>query len=58
LLNLSAGVFGAPQELRRTQRHFLGVVFLLDAIPAAFLAQVFAKKSDQLRSKHQNSTNR
>src|SRR5438445_3953468 len=44
LADLGSGVFGAPQELRRAQRHFLGVVFLLDAISTAFLAQVLAKK--------------
>src|SRR5258707_12889274 len=32
-------IFGAPPELRRAQREFLGAVFLLDAIPAPFLAQ-------------------
>jgi len=37
-------MFGAPQELRRAQRHFLGVVFFLDAISASSLAQVLAKK--------------
>jgi hypothetical protein len=30
--HLGSGVFGAPQELRCAQRHFLGVVFFLDAI--------------------------
>ena len=44
LADLGSGVFGAPQQLRRAQRHFLGVVFFLDAISAAFLAQVLAKK--------------
>src|SRR5271155_783674 len=33
-----------PQELRRAERHFLRVVFFLDAISAALLAQVLAKK--------------
>ena len=44
LADLRSGVLGAPQQLRRAQRHFLWVVFFLDAISAAFLAQVFAKK--------------
>src|ERR1700751_374193 len=38
LADLSSSMFGTPQELRSTQWHFLGVVFFLDAIPAAFLA--------------------
>jgi hypothetical protein len=42
LADLRSGVFGAPQKLRCAQRHFLGVVFFLDAISAAFLAQVLA----------------
>ncbi len=45
LADLSSGVFGAPQELRRAQRNLLWVVFFLDAISAAFLAQVLAKRA-------------
>src|SRR6516164_8522531 len=41
--DLRSGMFGAPQQLRRAQRHFLGVIFLLDAIAAALLAQMFAQ---------------
>jgi len=43
LADLGSGVFGTPQELRRAQRHFLGVVFILDAISAAFLPEVLAR---------------
>src|SRR5438105_15351358 len=34
----------SPQQLRRVERHFLGVIFFLDAISAALLTQVLAKK--------------
>src|SRR5215469_3374513 len=44
LADLSSGVFGASQQLRRAQRHFLWVVFFLDAISAAFLTHMLAKK--------------
>src|SRR5208337_5384583 len=44
LADLGAGALSTPQELRCAQWHFLGVVFFLDAIPAALLAQVFAKE--------------
>src|ERR1700741_109130 len=44
LASLAACVCSAPQELRRTQRHFLWVIFFLDAISAALLTQMFAKK--------------
>jgi hypothetical protein len=30
--------------LRRAERHFLGVIFFLDAIATALRAQMFAKK--------------
>jgi hypothetical protein len=44
LADLGSGVFGPPQELHRAQRHFRGVIFLLDTVPAAFLAQVLAEE--------------
>jgi hypothetical protein len=44
LADVGSGVFGPPQQLHRAQRHFLGVVFLLDAVPTASLAQVLAEK--------------
>src|SRR2546425_572034 len=44
LADTGSGMFGAPQQLRRAQRHLLGVVFFLDAISATSLAQVLAKK--------------
>src|SRR5436189_2090295 len=44
LAGLGAGMSSSPQQLRRAQRHFLGVIFFLDAIAAAFLTQVLAKK--------------
>src|SRR5215470_14038768 len=44
LADLRSGMFGASQELRCAQRHFLGVVFFLDAVSAALLAQMLAKK--------------
>src|SRR5215471_5052884 len=43
LASLDAGMCSAPQQLRCAQRHFLRVIFFLDAISAAFLAQMFAK---------------
>src|SRR6516165_4709950 len=44
LADLRSGMFGASQQLRRAQRHFLGVIFLLDAIAATLLAQMFAQE--------------
>src|ERR1700740_3733031 len=44
LASLAACVCSAPQELRRTQRHFLWGIFFLDAISAALLTQMFGKK--------------
>src|SRR5215470_2349995 len=41
LADLRSGMFGAPQQLCRAQRHFLRVIFLFDAIAAALLAQMF-----------------
>src|SRR5262249_38628747 len=49
LADLRSGMFGAPQQLRRAQRHFLWVVFFLDAIATALLAQMFAKKLVSVR---------
>ncbi len=42
--NLPSGVARTAQQLRGAQGHFLWVVLALDAIPAAFLANVFAEK--------------
>ena len=44
LARLGAGMSSSPQQLRRAQRHFLGVIFFLDAISAALLTQMLAKK--------------
>src|SRR5215470_14899738 len=44
LADLRSGMFGAPQQLRRAQRHFLGVIFFLDAIAAALLAQMLTQE--------------
>jgi hypothetical protein len=44
LASLGACVCSPPQDLRRAQRHFLWVIFFLDALSAALLAQVLAKK--------------
>src|SRR5215470_14841935 len=38
LADLRSGVFGTPQQLSRAQRHFLRVVFFLDAVATAPLA--------------------
>ena len=37
-------MFGATQQLRCAERHFLGVIFFLDAISTTFLAQMLTKK--------------
>jgi hypothetical protein len=42
--DVSAGAARTPQQLRSAQRGALGVIFGLDAIPAAFLAHVFAQQ--------------
>src|SRR5215472_17486132 len=42
--SLGACMCCAPQELRRAQGHFLWVIFFLDAIAAALLAQMLAEK--------------
>lgn len=42
--DLASGSLGAPQELSRTQRHFLGAIFVLDAIPTGSLAKVLTEK--------------
>ena len=42
--DLFPSVARSMQQLRGTERHFLWVVFALDAIPAAFLANVLAEK--------------
>src|SRR6516165_5050378 len=44
LADLGSRMFGATQQLRGAERHFLRVIFFLDAISASFLAQVLAKK--------------
>src|SRR5262252_4961200 len=44
LADLRSGMFGASQQLRRAERHFLGVILFLDAIPAAPLAHMFAER--------------
>src|SRR6516225_12395244 len=40
----SSRMFGATQQLRGAERHFLRVVFFLDAISATFLAEMLTKK--------------
>jgi hypothetical protein len=40
--DVRAGATGSTQQLRSAQRGALGVIFGLDAIPAAFLAYMFA----------------
>ena len=40
----ASGAAGAAQQLRSAQRCLLGVVLVLDAIPAALLAHVFAQQ--------------
>src|SRR3974390_1109783 len=42
--DLHSGTARSMQQLSGTERHFLWVVFALDAIPAAFLANVLAEK--------------
>src|SRR5271156_4882936 len=42
--DVSAGAARAPQQLRSAQRGAFGVVFGFDAIPAAFLAHMFAQQ--------------
>src|SRR5579872_6027215 len=42
--DVRAGAARSPQQLRSTQRGSFGVIFGLDAIPAAFLAHVFAQQ--------------
>src|SRR5215469_10843232 len=42
--DLRSGPLGAPQQLSRTERHFLGVIFLLNAIPTGSLAEMLAQK--------------
>ena len=42
--DLRSSMFGPAQQLGRAQWHFLGVIFFLDAISAALLAQVLTKK--------------
>src|SRR5207247_3609533 len=42
--DVCAGATRAPQQLGNAQRCALGVIFRLDAIPAAFLAQMFAQQ--------------
>src|SRR5580700_2005159 len=44
LARLGACMCSPTQELRGAERHFLWVVFFLDAISAALLTQVLAKK--------------
>ena len=44
LASLSAGMCSPPQELRRAERHFLWVIFFLDAVSAALLTQMFAQE--------------
>src|SRR5215472_2371324 len=44
LASLGAGMCSPPQQLCRAQWHFLWVIFFLDAISAALLTQMFAKK--------------
>src|ERR1035437_1758093 len=34
----------SPQQLRRTERHSLGVVFVFDPIPTTFLAEMLAQQ--------------
>jgi hypothetical protein len=41
---MCAGTAGAPEQLGNAQRGALGVVLRLDAIPAAFLAHMFAQQ--------------
>src|SRR6516225_8399431 len=40
LADLGSRMFGATQQLRGAERHFLRVIFFLDAISASFLAHV------------------
>src|SRR5258708_6993304 len=47
--DLRAGFVGAAQQLLCAQRSFLGAVFVLDAMAAARLAQVFAEQLSSLR---------
>src|SRR5262252_8326382 len=44
LASLGACMCSPPQQLRRAQGHFLWVIFFLDAIAAALLAQMLAEK--------------
>ncbi len=41
--DVRAGAAGAPQQLRSAQRCSFRVIFFFDAIPAAFLAHMFAQ---------------
>src|SRR5262250_799145 len=47
--DVCTGASCAPQQLRNAQRRALGVIFGLDAIPAAFLAHMFAQQLAGLR---------
>src|ERR1700752_2469442 len=49
LARLRACVCSAPQQLRRAERHFLGMIFLLDAVAATPLAQMLAEKLIRVR---------
>src|SRR6266566_5228237 len=42
--DLGSRMFGATQQLRGAERHFLRAIFFRDAISARFLTQVLAKK--------------
>src|SRR5437016_9427636 len=42
--DMSSGAGSARQQLRRRERRLLGVVLRLDAMPAAFLADMLAQK--------------
>src|SRR6516164_2448255 len=44
LASLGACMCSTPQELCCAQRHFLGMVFFLDPVSAALLAQMLAEK--------------
>src|SRR5215472_10199344 len=44
-----SGMFGATQQLRRAERHFLRVIFFLDAISTSFLAEMLTKKLTRVR---------
>src|SRR6516164_11311566 len=42
-------MFGATQQLRCAKRHFLPVIFFLDAISTMFLAKMLTKKLTRVR---------